>query len=146
MEEPRIDPPPVEDPVEERNTILIGVDSGRTIGVPTAWGFTDDILNTTFRHIEDAMVKSLRLHGRPTKDPVRGGLNLAEECGEVAEAALDATRPSGVTPELRLLAIRRMHSELADVAGYAFLLMISMGYVIEEEVRQWQSAHASPSS
>lgn len=83
------------------------------------------------RAMEDAWLK----HGEPTDDPVRGSTNLCEEVGEVATCALDATRtihaPVGsVTYEgikrLQGQSIDKMCEELAQVAGYAILLMVKL--------------------
>ncbi len=139
MEKPRLNPDNY--PQEEEDLFhLIGVDRGRSIGVPREGGWEDDILNITFRHIEMAMIDALKRHGKPTDDPVRGSTTLTEECGEVAECALDATRPGGVTIEEELLALSKMYVELAQAAGYSFLLMISMSYKIGEVKQRWQTA------
>ena len=131
MEEPRLD-------FTEYRT-LIGVDSGPAIEVPADWGFEDDILNVTFRAIHAAMVEAMSKHGRPTRDPVRGAATLSEECGEVARAALDATREV-LSVNDRFVALGGMYDELAQVAGYAFLLMISMGYRFKEMERDVKPA------
>lgn len=92
-------------------------------------------VRTWWDHCREEVVKRMEeawyAHGEPTKDPVRGALNLTEEVGEVAEAALDATRadaPLGY----RLEHLEHMVFELGQVAGYAILLRCQ----IEGEIRR----------
>lgn len=79
--------------------------------------------------LRQAMAHALHKHGPVTANPVRGSLNLAEEVGEVAQAALDATRQSATRTD-QLGNLRNMRAELIQVAGYAILLDQSMADLI----------------
>jgi NTP pyrophosphatase (non-canonical NTP hydrolase) len=84
------------------------------------------------------MSEALTKHGRPTIDPVRGALELCEEAGEVAAQALGATRGAS-NYEVRLDAMEGMAYELAQVAGFATLLLVSMEEVIAQMKRDRRS-------
>jgi NTP pyrophosphatase (non-canonical NTP hydrolase) len=73
-----------------------------------------------------AMVFALQKHGRPTSNPNRGISTLSEELGEAAEHAIEATRPDLLDGIPDPTALRQMYDELAQLAGYAMLLMMSM--------------------
>lgn len=99
-----------------------------------------DISNTCrawFDHaandVRAAMEGAWRKHGAPTKDPVRGSTNLAEELGEVASEALDATR-AGVNVHDIEHALIMMRYELMQVAGYAILLAVQLEGEVKEIV------------
>jgi hypothetical protein len=78
-----------------------------------------------------AIEEALRKHGPCTSDPVRGALNLAEEVGEVAKEALDATRHARLDGQPDPVSLYLMIQELAQAAGYAILLMASMRALLE---------------
>lgn len=79
----------------------------------------------------DAMQRAVHLHGQPTTDPFRGTLNLSEEVGEVAEAALDATRKN-ISDLEKSTHLMHMVAELNQVIGYAIMLRCQM----EGEIRK----------
>ena len=78
------------------------------------------------KDITFAMSHAWYKHGEPTTDPVRGATTLAEECGEVAKEALDATRKVYASGTEQHDAIVRMRRELSQTAGYAILLMCQL--------------------
>lgn len=80
--------------------------------------------------IEDAITDAHVGHGPLTKDVVRAALILAEECGEVADAALALTRPS-CSPVLVQVRRQELMDELAQVAATSILMMANL---IEEEL------------
>jgi NTP pyrophosphatase (non-canonical NTP hydrolase) len=73
-----------------------------------------------------AMEFALQRHGEPTSDPNRGMTTIAEEVGEAAECALEATRPDRVVDYPDNQQLRLMCDELAQLAGYTMLLMLTM--------------------
>lgn len=91
--------------------------------------------------VRAAMETAWLKHGEPTKDVVRGALNLCEEAGEVAKEALDATRkihaPEGShvwakISEQQRASRMKMHAELLQVAGYAILLAVQLEGTLRE--------------
>jgi NTP pyrophosphatase (non-canonical NTP hydrolase) len=91
----------------------------------------DDSFEQAGADIRSAMKMALMIHGRCTSDPVRGAATLAEECGEVADAALSATRDD-MPPVMRVNYLQHMVAELDQVAGYAILLRCE----IEDEIER----------
>ncbi len=87
--------------------------------------------------VAEAMVYAWRKHGPPTKDVVRGALNLCEEAGEVAKEALETSRFAPCHEDSyqgwwkRQIAACEQHKqemigELYQVAGYAILLAVQL--------------------
>lgn len=84
------------------------------------------IIDCEMSNIMVAMEAALNKHGPCTSDPVRGSLNLAEEVGEVASEALDATRDLLLSGRPDSVSLYLMCNELAQAVGYGILLMDSM--------------------
>lgn len=100
------------------------------IAVPLDFGLSPDSLQAPLYDVQCAMLSSLSKHGKVTSDPVRGVTTCGEELGEAMAEALDATRPSGHVSG----SIHRMYQELAQLAGYTILLMVSMAKIAQEDV------------
>lgn len=110
------------------------------IAMPVDWQIRENALSQAHLAVARSMSYALRKHGRPTRDPVRGVINLSEELGEVAREALDATRNYSHSDvdrfeqQEKFNAIARMYGELGQLAGYAILLMMSMEGILPDQM------------
>lgn len=99
----------------------------KQVGISESW------LVLTMHDVDREIVHSLEKHGRPTIYPERGIAHCAEELGEAAKEATDATR--GAAHEINCAdpaALRRMYTELCQLSAYSALLATSMRLLAKE--------------
>lgn len=82
------------------------------------------IVTAVFVDIESESDRSAMLHPKYPQDDLRRAALVAEEAGELIQAALDATRPDVVGPGL--LHASNMYKEACETAVMAIRLMIAL--------------------